>query len=262
MTTPQEEYRTIPLTQGQVALVDATDYDWLMQWNWSAWWNPSSCSFYAIRAVRPTNGRSQTIRMHRLILGLQPGDPRHGDHADHDTLNNRRENLRPADRVQSVCNQRVRVDNELGCKGVSIRRHRKIWRYCSQIQVNGKKMFLGQFPFTPEGFEAAKEAYRCAAVKYFGEFVFLDENSEGQRKPGRPILDIISKAETWGQRVRVDSKTKYKGVSIANCNRYRAGIHVNGKRVHLGYFPLTPIGLQKASEACQSAIDLYFGRPE
>ena len=35
MTTPSEPlYREIPLTQGQVALVDAADYEWLMQWEW------------------------------------------------------------------------------------------------------------------------------------------------------------------------------------------------------------------------------------
>jgi hypothetical protein len=32
MTPSQEEYRTIPLTQGQVAIVDAADFDWLNQY--------------------------------------------------------------------------------------------------------------------------------------------------------------------------------------------------------------------------------------
>lgn len=34
MTPLQPDYRTIPLTQGQVTIVDAADYKWLNQWKW------------------------------------------------------------------------------------------------------------------------------------------------------------------------------------------------------------------------------------
>ena len=34
MTTPLEEYSTIELTQGQVAIVDSADFDNLSQWKW------------------------------------------------------------------------------------------------------------------------------------------------------------------------------------------------------------------------------------
>ena len=98
-----------------------------------------------------------------------------------------------------------------------------------------------------------------AAEKYFGEFAFLDEKAEGQRKPDRAIpTEVVSKAETWSQRVRVDSPTKRKGVSIANGKVYRSLFQAGGKRVHLGYFPLTPEGLEKASAICQLAADLHF----
>ena len=39
--------RHIPLSQGQVAIVDAEDYEFLMQWNWYAAWMPSTQSYYA-----------------------------------------------------------------------------------------------------------------------------------------------------------------------------------------------------------------------
>ena len=41
MTTPSGEYRIIPLTQGQVAIVDAADYESLMRWKWQAKWEPT-----------------------------------------------------------------------------------------------------------------------------------------------------------------------------------------------------------------------------
>lgn len=259
MTTPESLYRLIPLTQGQWAIVDAADYDWLMQWKWSAWWSPSSRSFYAIRAVKLPNGKSQTIRMHRVVLGLEPSDRRLGDHRNHSTLDNRRRNLRITDKRHNNLNQHTRVDNELGCKGVSVRRARKKWRYVSQIQVNGKKIHLGYFPFTPEGFEAAKQAYRSAAEHHFGEFAFLGARSENSERPDNGVGQSLTlKAEAWGKRVRVDNKTGRKGVTITRGIRYQANFCAGGKRKYLGNFPLTPDGLEKASAVCQLAADLYF----
>jgi len=79
----------IPLTQDQYAIVDKDDYDRLNAYKWYAKWNDSTQSYYACR-----NGDSVTIRMHREILGLHKGDEKHGDHINHDTLDNRRSNLR------------------------------------------------------------------------------------------------------------------------------------------------------------------------
>jgi hypothetical protein len=50
MTTPSEQsYRTIPLTQGQFALVDEADYESLAVFKWHAIWNINTKSFYAVR---------------------------------------------------------------------------------------------------------------------------------------------------------------------------------------------------------------------
>ena len=43
--------RLIPLTQGQYAIVWESDYRWLMQWKWFAYWSPKTKTFYAIRNV-------------------------------------------------------------------------------------------------------------------------------------------------------------------------------------------------------------------
>jgi hypothetical protein len=39
METPNQEYRLIPLTQGQFAKVDAADFEWLNQWKWCSNWS-------------------------------------------------------------------------------------------------------------------------------------------------------------------------------------------------------------------------------
>jgi len=63
-------------------------------------------------------------------------------------------------------NQRIRSDNKTGHKGVSISGN----GYVAHICVDGKDLYLGYFPLTPEGLKAAAEAYIQAAKKYFGEF--------------------------------------------------------------------------------------------
>lgn len=171
MTTPEPLYRLIPLTQGQWTIVDAADYDWLMQWKWYAQWSPNAQSFYAERHTPFFEGKRQTIKMHRFILGLESGDKRQADHRDHDTLNNRRWNLRVASHAENVRNRRVQKSNKLGCLGVGTSYN----RYIVRIMFNGEPIGLGSFPKTSEGLIAASERYQFAADLYFGEFACLDK---------------------------------------------------------------------------------------
>jgi hypothetical protein len=167
MPTPQTEYRTIPLTQGQFALVDAADYDWLMQWKWHAHWNKTAKSYYAMRqSPRGKEGKQCLISMHRQILDLHSGDKRQGDHSNHDTLNNCRDNLRIASHTESSRNRRTRADNTSGYKGVFVMRG----QCYARITIDKMPVILGWFSNTPEGHLAASEAYKEAAKKHFGEF--------------------------------------------------------------------------------------------
>jgi hypothetical protein len=167
VTQPSEpSYRTIPLTQGQVAIVDAADYEWLSQWKWCAWWNPDLRSFYAIRGCQ-RDGKQFRFYMHRVILGLVHGDKRQADHREpSQTLNNRRSNLRIATGAQNSHNTRRHRDNKSGFKGIHLH---KPGRWRSRIMVRGKVYNLGSFS-TPE---LAYAAYCEAAKRLHGEFAHL-----------------------------------------------------------------------------------------
>lgn len=67
-----------------------------------------------------------------------------------------------------------------------------------------------------------------------------------------------AKEQARNRRVRSDSKTGRKGVTIYR-NAYISQIFANGKAVVLGHFPLTPEGLEAASNIYDFAADLYFG---
>jgi hypothetical protein len=162
MTSPSLDYRLIPLTQGQQAIVDAADYERIARYKWCAQWNNHTKSFYALTNTRSASGKRVLLGMHRAVLGLQSSDGLYADHINHDTLDNRRENLRITTCGGNAKNQHRHRDNSIGLKGVS-RNHK---RYQSTIMVDGVKVYLGTCD-TPE---EAHALYCDAANKLHGEF--------------------------------------------------------------------------------------------
>lgn len=166
-------YRFIPLTRGQWAIVDTCDYDYLMQWKWCAQWNPKNRSYYAIRNSKLVNRKRTLIWMHRVILGLEGGDPLEGDHALHNTLDNRRfvdgkENLRIASDLDQGKNHLMREDNTSGYTGAFFK---KEGVYESYISIDGKRTYLGS---RSTARAAHFELYVPAAKIHYGRFARPD----------------------------------------------------------------------------------------
>jgi hypothetical protein len=82
----------IKLTQGRAMLVAEADLKLLAQHRWYA--RRHGHTFYAMTAARHPDGRRTTLAAHRLLTGLEFGDPREVDHQDGDGLNNHPSNLR------------------------------------------------------------------------------------------------------------------------------------------------------------------------
>ena len=151
--------KEIQLTQGKVALVDDEDFDWLNQWKWC-------CSHdYANKAVRLSNGKYSAITMHRLILLAHKGQE--VDHINGNRLDNRRVNLRFCSRTENQYNKKRQKNNTTGYKGV--RKHRD-GKWEAKIRVNGERIYLGIYV----NIHDAAKAYDEAALKYHGEFAYLN----------------------------------------------------------------------------------------
>lgn len=147
----------IKLSAGQVSLVDDDDAAILNQWKWSA----SRChrdKFMAMRVERLADGSRQTVYMHRQLLGLQHGDALEADHRNHDTLDNRRDNLRVLTPQMNKRWQPSRGGSS-GFVGVTWEAGRNRWR--AQIQIDGRVINLGRFRTEVEA-AAARDAYVAA----------------------------------------------------------------------------------------------------
>jgi len=150
--------RTIPLSQGEVAVVDASDFEMLSHWTWNLT-DDGYASAY--------NGMSRSyVRMHRLLMIPGPGLDVH--HINHNPLDNRRSNLRACAHQDNQRSQAIRRTSASGFKGVGWHSRDRAWR--AYITVDYKQVSLGYF----RDKEAAARAYDTKARELFGEFACLN----------------------------------------------------------------------------------------
>jgi len=157
--------RVIPLTLGQFALIDAEDYDRVSAYSWRAMRDETTGGWRAHTTVYDGDGKRHDLQMSQFIMNAQPGEQ--VDHRLHDTLDNRKTNLRRCTQAQNNFNQRPRRGTS-AYKGVSWEKRRCKWR--AQIEYNYRNRFIGNFS---DEVDAAR-AYDAAAREYFGEFAYLN----------------------------------------------------------------------------------------
>jgi hypothetical protein len=152
--------KEISLTNGGVALVDDEDFDELNKHKW--FFHKEGNTAYAWRHERKGFRQYGMVKMHRQILNPKESD--HVDHKNGDGLDNQRSNIRICSRSQNMMNQKIRIDNTSGYKGVTFHKKNKKWR--AIIHLNGKPIDAGCHS-TPK---LAAIAYNEKAIELFGEF--------------------------------------------------------------------------------------------
>lgn len=160
-------------------LVDDEDVERVSQYKWHLCGNRihlKSNRFYFQRGCY--FGKKKTMEaLHRFILNLKKNDGKFVDHIDHNTLDNRKENLRVCTRKENVRNRSLNKNNISTFKGVYFKKENKKW--CAQIMVDNKNIHLGYFQYPEDG----AIAYNIAALKYHGDFAF--PNNEQKIKDTR-----------------------------------------------------------------------------
>ncbi len=152
--------KTIPLTQGKVALVDDEDYEKVSQYKWR---------YDDGYAKTGHSSNNNMWRMHELIKGVPPM----GfiwEHKDLNGINNQKTNLRLATRSQNGANRAPSKNNTTGFKVLKRLEYRGRVTWQVRIGVQGKSITVGTY----ESKERAARAYDEAALKHFGEFAKLN----------------------------------------------------------------------------------------
>lgn len=148
--------KEISLTQGQVALVDDEDYEFL-----------SKLSFKLDSKGYPRLcGKESIVCLHNLLF---PKKERFViDHIDRNPLNNQKHNLRYVSRAGNLKNSNKYSDYRY--TGVALYHHNGKTQWTAQIMLNKIRHYLGRFS-TPE---RAALAYNEAATKHFGDLATLN----------------------------------------------------------------------------------------
>ena len=125
--------------------------------------HPGRRGYKQVTLCRP--GFKKNIKLHRLVVEAFVGrlEPREQvDHINGNPSDCRVSNLRVVTGAQNAKNRRINQNNTAGAKGVHL--HKRSQKYVARIQVDGKRLQLGEFT----SLEAAAAAYRSAALLHFG----------------------------------------------------------------------------------------------
>lgn len=155
--------KEIKLTRNKVALVDDNDFAEVSEHRWCA--HKSKTLFYAWRNIQD-GGRKYGQFMHYFLMERKKGFVM--DHVNHNSLDNRRSNLRYVTHTQNSQNRLPKLKKS-NFKGVSWISSRNEWY--AQIDYNKKAYYLGSYKIE----EHAAEAYNNAAIRLFGEYAYLNE---------------------------------------------------------------------------------------
>jgi len=160
--------KLIPLTKGQVAIVDDEDYKRLSRFKWCAHLNRLTNTYIGQRYSHSINkakyqDRPINITMQEEVIGKVFGQQI--DHINGNTLDNRRENLRHCTHQQNCCNRRKRPSQS---------KYKGVWRngtnWAARICLNGIRKYLGTYKYEEE----AARVYDQAAKQYHGAFARLN----------------------------------------------------------------------------------------
>ncbi len=148
-------------TVASYALIDRQDAQ-LAEFAWCL--HPTG---YAVRNSQSADGGTRrTIRLHRVVAGLNPGDEREVDHLNGHKLDDRRANLRILSHAANQQNQPSNADAMSRYRGVSWYGRYACWR--ARVRLNGKEHWLGYFD-TEEAAAAVASEFRRAHMPFANE---------------------------------------------------------------------------------------------
>ena len=220
-----QDTKLIPLTQGKFAIVDAEDYDHLMQWKW-----------HITNGYAKTYINSEPIAMHRLLMQATKGQI--VDHINRKKLDNTKKNLRLVSASQKCINQgksfiRPSVSRY---KGITFNAKEQAWK------VQAAKEYERYYGGTFRNEKDAAIAYDELAIKLYGVFAVTNQS-----------LGLLEGNESYERR---QFSSNFIGIYWnKKKSKWVARISVNKKKIYLGSFNDEKV----AAKAYDEAVIRYWG---
>lgn len=152
------------LSDNSKCLFDKEDYNKIKNYTWCK----TGKEGYVSTRITDSNGNNMQIQMHRLIMSAPDGTE--VDHIHHNTLDNRKSELRVVTKSQNQMNRRISSNNSSGTTGVYYCKNAQKWR--ATIQKNKKSISLGCFDDINDAITARKRAEQ----EFFGEFAYIQQD--------------------------------------------------------------------------------------
>jgi hypothetical protein len=208
--------------------IDSEDLERVSQHNWYAATNRNSKN--GNRQYISTRIGGKTVYLHRFIMNAPKGQD--VDHINHDTLDNRKDNLRIVSPQENNCNRDGPFStSKLDIRGVSIHKtnnhdQKRYYAFRCHIQQCKASKF---FPLTAEGLEQA----RAFSDDHYAQILDRKYKPTTARQPASGVKGI--------------SIFQYKGEPI----NYHARCVVKGEK-RSKTFPYSPEGLEAAKQTLQA----------
>jgi hypothetical protein len=148
-------------------IIDTEDLERVMnyKYKWYAKFHVYTHSFYSYSTVyngSPKQGfHNSTIKLSCFIMNFPEGVG--VDHENHDTLDNRKSNLRPLSSSDNSKNRTTKnSNNKTGHRNICLIKN----RYVVQLQVDGRNKVFGRFININDAIKCAEENRKL----YYGDF--------------------------------------------------------------------------------------------
>lgn len=155
----KDDYVIVYTEKDEFFYIDLEDLEKIKKYYWLI--HPCKGMKYVIST---TKNRKEIIKLHRLLLNVK--DDNVVDHINHNTLDNRKKNLRIVTQKENSLNHRRSINNTSGITGVSWITRLNKWQ--AYITFNKKRKYLGVY----QNFDDAVAARKEAEEKYFGEYSY------------------------------------------------------------------------------------------
>lgn len=163
--------KLIDLPRKLKAMVDDEDYERLSSVTWHLYFSvraDGTCKVYPRTSVYREGRSPLTVFMHQMVMPCGAG--LEADHVSGNTLDNRKENLRPATHQQNIMNsEKYRGNKHSQYKGVT-KHSANGSRWRSRIRHNNVLICIGNY----DSEEEAARAYDTKALELFGPFARIN----------------------------------------------------------------------------------------